>query len=154
MGRSGVAPDEVGGLLRDVGCGDVDAFAALYDRTASVVFGLLQHTLGESGAERIMVRVYAQVWRTAPTFDPTVTSGGGFLMQAVYRELARDRKDRRAHIGRAGSWSARVRARGDGPGHPVAAALRASVASASDSSRPTRDGSSTSAQPGPATKPR
>ena len=107
MGRSSVVPDEVGGLLQAVGCGDVDAYAAFYDRTASVVFGLLQHTLGESAAERVMVRVYTQVWRTAPTFDPTVTSGGGFLMQAVYRELARDGRERRDHIGRAGSWSAR-----------------------------------------------
>jgi WhiB family transcriptional regulator, redox-sensing transcriptional regulator len=33
--------DEVGGLLQAAGCGDADAFAAFYDRTASVVFGRL-----------------------------------------------------------------------------------------------------------------
>ena len=100
MGRGGVAPDEVGDLLRAAGCGDGDAFAALYDRTASVVFGLLQHTLGESAAERAAVRVYVQVWRTAAAFDPAVMSGGAFLMEAVHREF--DERKGRDHG--AGSW--------------------------------------------------
>jgi RNA polymerase sigma-70 factor, ECF subfamily len=96
MGRSGAAPDEVGGLLQAAGCGDVDAFAALYDRTASVVFGLLQHTPGDSAAaERAMVRVYVRVWRTAPAFDPAVMSGGAFLIEAVHREF--DGRERRDH---------------------------------------------------------
>ena len=102
MGRSGVAPDEVADLLRAAGCGDDDAFAALYGRTASVVFGLLQHTLGESAAERAAVRVYVQVWRTAAAFDPAVMSGGAFLLEAVYREL--DERKGRDHVGGAGSW--------------------------------------------------
>ena len=106
MGRSGVVPDEVGGLVQAIGCGEVDAFAALYDRTASVVFGLLQHTLGEPAAvERAMVRVYMRVWRTAPAFDPAVMSGGAFLIDAVHRES--NGPERRDHVGGAGSWSAR-----------------------------------------------
>jgi len=101
VGRSGVELDEVGGLLQAAGCGDVDAFdafaafAAFYDRTASVVFGLLRHALGESAAaERATVRVYVRVWRTAPTFDPAVMAGGAFLIQAIHREFdGRERRD-------------------------------------------------------------
>ena len=95
MGRR-VAPDEVGGLLQAVGCGDVEAFAAFYDRTASLVFNFLQRALGESAAaERATVQVYTRVWRSADTFDPAVTSGCTFLLQAVRREL-----DGRAVLGR------------------------------------------------------
>ena len=100
MGRSGVAPDEVGDLLRAAGRGAGAAFAALSDRTASGVFGLLQPTLGESAAERAAVRVYVQVWRTAAAFDPAVMSGGAFLLKAVYREF--DERKGRDHG--AGSW--------------------------------------------------
>ena len=88
MGRSGVALDEVGCLLQATGRGDVDAFAALYGRTASVVFGLLEHmTEDPAVAERAMVRVYVRVWRTAPVFDPAVMSGSAFLVEAVHREV-------------------------------------------------------------------
>lgn len=88
MSRSSVALDEVGGLLHAAGCGDADAFATLYDRTAPAVFGLLTRELGESAAaERAMVRIYVRVWRTAPAFDPAVVSGDTFLIEAVHREL-------------------------------------------------------------------
>jgi RNA polymerase sigma-70 factor, ECF subfamily len=82
VGRSSVELDEVGGLLQAAGCGDADAFAAFYDRTASVVFGVLHHALGEAAAERAMVRVYVRVWRTAPDFDPAMMSGASFLLRA------------------------------------------------------------------------
>ena len=96
MGRSGVALDEVGCLLQATGRGDVDAFAALYGRTASVVFGLLEHmTEDPAVAERAMVRVYVRVWRTAPVFDPAVMSGRAFLVEAVHREV--DGRERRGH---------------------------------------------------------
>ena len=96
MGRSSVVLDEIGCLVQATGCGDGNAFATLYDRTASVMFGLIQHASGDSAAvERAMVRVYVRVWRTAPAFDPTVTSGGAFLMDALYREF--DGRERRDH---------------------------------------------------------
>ena len=88
VGRSGVALDEVGGLLQAAGGGDMGAFAAFYERTASMVFGLLHHALGESAAaERATVRVYVRVWRSAPAFDPAVMTGGAFLMQVMHREF-------------------------------------------------------------------
>ena len=91
MGRSDVSADEVSGLLQASGAGDIAAFAAFYERTASVVFRILQHALGEPSAERATVRVYVRVWRTAPTFDPATMSGDTFLIQAVYREFGRAR---------------------------------------------------------------
>ena len=88
MGRGGVASDEVGVLLQGAGAGDVDALAAFYERTSPVVFTFLNHALGEpAAAERATVRVYVQVWRTAPAFDPASMSGCTFLMRAVRREL-------------------------------------------------------------------
>jgi hypothetical protein len=66
----------------------VDALAAFYERTAAVVFNLLHSALGESeAAERVTVRVYVRVWRTAPTFDPAMMSGCAFLLLAVHREV-------------------------------------------------------------------
>ena len=60
----------------------------IYERTASIVFGLLHHVLGESAAaERAMVRVYVRVWRSAPAFDPAVMTGGAFLMEVMHREF-------------------------------------------------------------------
>lgn len=89
VGRSGVALDEVGGLLQAAGGGDMDAFAAFYERTASMVFGLLHHALGESAAaERATVGVYVRVWRSAPAFDPALMTGGAFLTQVMHREFS------------------------------------------------------------------
>jgi RNA polymerase sigma-70 factor, ECF subfamily len=105
VGRSCVPLDEVGGLLRAAGRGDFDSFAAFYDRNAPVVFNLLQHVLEDStAAERATVRVYVRVWRTAPAFDPAVTSGGTYLMQTLQWEFdGRERRDdaRCAHADRA-----------------------------------------------------
>lgn len=105
MGRSWVPLDEVGGLLCAAGRGDLDSFAAFYNRTAPVVFNLLQHVLGDStAAERASVRVYVRVWRTASAFDPAVTSGGTYLMQTLQGEFdGRERPGdaRCAHADRA-----------------------------------------------------
>jgi RNA polymerase sigma-70 factor (ECF subfamily) len=93
VGRRGVVLDDVGSLLRAAGNDDIDAFAALYDRTAPVVFQMLSRALAEpAAAERAMVRVYTRIWRTASSFDPARMSGGAFLVQAVSREF--DRQDR------------------------------------------------------------
>jgi RNA polymerase sigma-70 factor (ECF subfamily) len=96
VGRSDLALNEVCGLLQAVGYGDVDAFAAFYDRTAPVVFNLLHHVLGDrAAAERATVRVYVRVWRTAPAFDPAVSSGGAFLIEAVHGQF--EERERRGH---------------------------------------------------------
>ena len=90
MGRRCAVSDDVGSLLQAAGNDDIDAFAAFYDRTSSVVFRILCQALEEqAAAERAMVRVYARVWRTASSFDPDRMSGGAFLTHAVSREVGR-----------------------------------------------------------------
>lgn len=59
------------GLVRRMADGDREAFAAFYDHTSSLVFGLLMKILGDrQEAEDVAQEVYAQMWRTAESFDP------------------------------------------------------------------------------------
>lgn len=75
-------------LLVAAGHGDLPAFATFYDQTAAAVFGLLRGVLGESvGAERATERVYLQLWRTAPRFDPSRRSAYALLLSTARREL-------------------------------------------------------------------
>lgn len=61
--------------------GDRAAFAALYDRTRTLVYGLALRILRDSAdAEEITVDVYAQLWRNAVRFDPR---RGGLRAQLV-----------------------------------------------------------------------
>jgi len=105
VSRSGVELDEVGALLQAAGCGDAEAFASFYDRTAPAVFNHLHHMLGDTAAaERATVRVYVRVWRTAPAFDPAVMSGASFLVHAFQRAFdVREGRGvaRCAHVGRS-----------------------------------------------------
>jgi Sigma-70 region 2. len=75
-------------LLVAAGRGDLPAFATFYDQTVATVFGLLRSVLGESvGAERATERVYLQLWRAAPRFDPTGRSAYSLLLSTARREL-------------------------------------------------------------------
>ena len=74
--------DSTDALLSAIGRGDLTAFAAFYDRTASTVFGMLN---AETQATE---RVYLGVWRAAPGFEPTRRSAYATLMVATRRELA------------------------------------------------------------------
>ncbi len=73
-------------LLTATGHGDLDAFAAFYDRTASTVFGMLH--IGTQATEPATERVYLGVWRAAPDFEPARRSAYSTLMVATRRELA------------------------------------------------------------------
>ncbi|OJY46252.1 MAG: hypothetical protein BGP03_27840 [Pseudonocardia sp. 73-21] len=74
--------DSTDALLTATGLGDLDAFAAFYDRTAATVFGMLD--TGTQATER----VYLSVWRAAPEFRPSRRSAYATLMMAIRRELA------------------------------------------------------------------
>ncbi len=53
-------------LIERVAGGDRRAFAALYDATSPLVFGLVQRILGDAAtAEEVLVDVYTQIWREA-----------------------------------------------------------------------------------------
>jgi RNA polymerase sigma-70 factor (ECF subfamily) len=61
----------LGTLLLHVGRGDQAALEALYATTAPSVFGMLNRVLDDrSQAERLMLRIYVQIWRTATRYDP------------------------------------------------------------------------------------
>lgn len=74
-------------LLVAAGRGDLDAFAAFYDSTASVVTGLLDEVLGRREAERLTEEVYLALWRDAPGFDPLVRSAEATLRRTARRAL-------------------------------------------------------------------
>ncbi len=74
-------------LLLAAGRGDLDAFVAFYDSTASVVMGLLDGVLGRREAERLTEEVYLALWRGAPGFDPLVRSADATLLRTARRAL-------------------------------------------------------------------
>jgi RNA polymerase sigma-70 factor (ECF subfamily) len=57
-------------LVEAIARGDQQAMAQLYDGTHRLVFTLVQRVLGAGDAvEEVVLDVFMQVWRTAPTFD-------------------------------------------------------------------------------------
>ncbi len=57
-------------LIKRVASGDESAFAALYDTTCGLIYGLLLRILGNSEtAKQILVAVYQEVWEQAATYD-------------------------------------------------------------------------------------
>jgi RNA polymerase sigma-70 factor, ECF subfamily len=57
-------------LVREVAGGDERAFAALYDRYSSILFGLLVRILhSRAEAEDVLQEVFLQVWQQARSFD-------------------------------------------------------------------------------------
>jgi hypothetical protein len=88
-------------------------------------------SLGESAAaEQVTVRIYVRVWRTAPTFDPALMSGGTFLIRSCTESWpagnAVTTHDDTTLTPRAGGTGlvdllARCARKGDGPGVPSAA---------------------------------
>lgn len=73
-------------LLRQVARRDSDAFAALYDRTRSRVYGLIARVLRDPGySEETTQEVYLEVWRTAHAYDPARGSALSWLMTMAHR---------------------------------------------------------------------
>lgn len=73
-------------LLRQVAERDVDAFAALYDRTRARVFGMVTRVLRDPGySEETTQDIYLQVWRSAGSYDPTSGSPMAWLLTLAHR---------------------------------------------------------------------
>lgn len=67
--------DELAGMLEAVAQGDRSAFARLYDRTSSKLYGIGLRLLGsESEAEELLQDVYVTVWQKADRFDAAKAS--------------------------------------------------------------------------------
>lgn len=73
-------------LLRQVARGDNDAFAVVYDRTKSRVYGLVTRVLRDSGySEETTQEIYLEVWRTASDYDPAKGSALAWLLTMAHR---------------------------------------------------------------------
>lgn len=71
----------LGAAIRRLAAGDQVAAAELYDATSSMVFGLALRILGDrAAAEDIVIEVYAQAWKLAPSFDAGRGSPAGWLL--------------------------------------------------------------------------
>ncbi len=83
-------PGTADALLLAVGRGDHAALAALFDRTAPVVYGCMHRVVADStDAATATVNVYVQLWRTATRFRPRAGSAHDTLAQLLRYELIR-----------------------------------------------------------------
>ena len=85
-GRGPPAPD-LADLLRRSARGDEQAFARLYDATATRVFGLAVRVVRDPAqAEEVTQEVFLEIWRTASRFDPDRGSPLGWLLTITHRK--------------------------------------------------------------------
>jgi RNA polymerase sigma-70 factor, ECF subfamily len=73
------APDSA--LVEQMMAGDESALAALYDRYAGMIFGMLVRILRDQhAAEEVLQDIFMQLWRTAAKFDASRGSLPAWLM--------------------------------------------------------------------------
>ena len=83
-------------LVRRVDDGDADALRLIYERYASIVFGMTYRLLGDrQAAEECTQDVFVSVWRTARTYDPERAQVSTWLF-TIARNRAIDATRRRA----------------------------------------------------------
>jgi RNA polymerase sigma-70 factor, ECF subfamily len=83
-GRPGA--DELGALLARVARGDDDAYAAVYDRTAGQVLGVVLAVVRDPAqSEEVMQEVLLDVWRSASRFDAALGSASAWVMTLAHR---------------------------------------------------------------------
>ncbi|MGH3440537.1 MAG: ECF RNA polymerase sigma factor SigK [Nitriliruptorales bacterium] len=91
-------------LMASVARGDQEAFAAIYDRYADRVFGVIRTVLRDPAmSEEVAQEVFVEAWRTARSFDPERGAVATWLMTLAHRravdrvrseQSSRDREDR------------------------------------------------------------
>jgi RNA polymerase sigma-70 factor (ECF subfamily) len=73
-------------LLVAVARGDHASFEALYDRTASKVFGLVRRVVRDAAqAEEVAQEVFLEVWRSAPAYDASRGRGETWVLTIAHR---------------------------------------------------------------------
>lgn len=83
--------DELNRLLQQTGRNDQKAFAELYKRTSSKLFGVCLRMLRDRGeAEEVLQETYTTVWRRAASFDSAKASAITWLV-TLARNKAIDR---------------------------------------------------------------
>ncbi|MGH8214386.1 MAG: sigma-70 family RNA polymerase sigma factor [Rhodanobacteraceae bacterium] len=100
------APDEreeLAHLLQQTGGDDRQAFAELYRRTSSRLFGVCVHMLRERGeAEDVLQNVYIAIWRRAERFDPARAAAMTWLITLARNQcIDRLRKHREVPLDEA-----------------------------------------------------
>ncbi len=82
----GRGTDELGALLTRVARGDQDAYAAVYDRTAGQVLGLVLTVVRDPAqSEEVTQEVLLDVWRSASRFDAELGSAAAWVMTLAHR---------------------------------------------------------------------
>jgi len=77
---------DLAGLLALVARGDQSAFAAVYDRSAAQVFGLVRRVIRDTAqSEEVTQEVMLEVWRSASRFDPHRGSAMAWLLTLAHR---------------------------------------------------------------------
>jgi RNA polymerase sigma-70 factor (ECF subfamily) len=77
---------DLAGLLAKVARGDEAAFAGVYDRFATLVYGLVRRVVRDPAqSEEVTQEVLLEVWRTASRFDPGEGSARSWLMMLAHR---------------------------------------------------------------------
>ena len=87
-GHAGAGPgaDQLGALLGRVARGDQDAYAAVYDRTAGRVLGLVLSIVRDPAqSEEVTQEVLLDVWRSASRFDAGLGSAAAWVMTLAHR---------------------------------------------------------------------
>jgi RNA polymerase sigma-70 factor, ECF subfamily len=73
-------------LLLQVGEGDRRSFAAMYDRTAHRVYGLVRRLLVDpSQSEEVTQEVYLEIWQSAGRYDPSRGGAIAWMMTLAHR---------------------------------------------------------------------
>jgi RNA polymerase sigma-70 factor (ECF subfamily) len=73
-------------LLRRVAAGDQDAFARLYDATASRVFGLVKRLLRDHAqSEEVTQEIFLEIWQTAARYDPSKGGAMAWMLTMTHR---------------------------------------------------------------------
>lgn len=84
---AGSTASDLAPLLKLSARGDRQAFAELYDATASRLYGLVLRVVRDPAqAEEVTQEAYLEVWRTASRFDPTRGSVLSWLMTIGHRK--------------------------------------------------------------------
>jgi RNA polymerase sigma-70 factor, ECF subfamily len=78
---------ELADLLARVAGGDQEAFAAFYDATSRVVFGIVLNVVRDRAqAEEVTQEVYVDAWKSAPRFDRRQGTASAWLNTIAHRK--------------------------------------------------------------------
>ncbi|HEX7835410.1 MAG TPA: sigma-70 family RNA polymerase sigma factor [Pseudolysinimonas sp.] len=93
-------------LLGRVAQGDREAFAELYDRTASRVFGLVKRLLRDhSQSEEVTQEIFLEIWQTASRYDADKGGAMAWMLTMTHRRAvdrvraSQSSRDRDTRIG-------------------------------------------------------